>query len=153
CVGSSATLGSGDEAATDLTEYAETIFGEKFDENAVVRETRKSPSEVFGPPEYLDWPEPQVIQTALLEAEQLDQSGAARRMVDCQFADGADPDLEELRAGDPAHPAWRILLGKVLLEHHICQRVLKHINEADGPSSRDQLANELGQAKAIRDWE
>ena len=153
CVGSSATLGSGEEAAVDLRTYAETIFGERFDEGAVVSETRKTAAEVLQDPEYFEWPAPEEIRTALAEAENLDQPGAAMRLANCLFSDGGDPDLAELHSGDPVAPAWRILLGQLLLEHHICQRVLKIINECPGPSSIEEIATGFGQAKAVRGWD
>lgn len=152
CVGSSATLGSGEEAATDLRRYAETIFGEPFDEDAVVRETRKTPSEVFGDPEYLDRPEPPDIHAALREAAEMDQPGAARRLAACLFPDRDDPDLAFLDEGDPSDPAWRIALGDRLVQHHLCQRTLKIIAENKGPASLEAVAAGLGQVRVIRDW-
>jgi DEAD/DEAH box helicase domain-containing protein len=152
CVGSSATLGSGDEAATELRGYAETIFGEPFDAGAVVRETRKTPGEVFGDPEYLDRPDPADIHAALREAAEMDQPGAARRLADCLFPDATDPDLAFLDAGDPADPAWRIALGDRLVEHHLCQRTLKIIAENKGPASLETVAAGLGQVRVLRDW-
>lgn len=77
CVGSSATLGSGEEASIELRRYAETIFGEPFDAGAVVRETRKTPNEVFGDPEYLDRPDPADIHAALHEAAEMDRHAPA----------------------------------------------------------------------------
>ena len=94
CVGSSATLGTGDEAVADLRTYAETIFGEQFDAGSVVRETRKTANEVFKDPEYFEWPEPKQIIQALSEAEDLDQAGAAMRLAACLFPDETDPDLK-----------------------------------------------------------
>ena len=152
CVGSSATLGSGDEAATELRRYAETIFGEPFDERAVIRETRKTPNEVFGDPEYVDRPNADVIQTALREAGELNQPEAAQRLARCLFPDETDPDFAFVHEGDPSEPVWRIALGSHLLQHHICQRVLKIIAEHKGPASFEALAIGLGQVRVLRDW-
>lgn len=152
CVGSSATLGSGEEAATDLRQYAETIFGEPFDAGAVVRETRKSPNEVFGDAEYLDRPDPADIHGALRAATEMDQPGAARRLAVCLFPDRTDPDLAFLDTGDPADPAWRIALGDRLVQHHLCQRTLKIIAEHKGPASLEAIAAGLGQVRVLRDW-
>jgi DEAD/DEAH box helicase domain-containing protein len=152
CVGSSATLGSGEEAAIELRRYAETIFGEPFDENAVVRETRKTPNEVFNDPEYLDRPDPAEIHAALREAGEMDQPGAARRLAACLFPDRTAPDLAFLDEGDPADPEWRIALGDRLVQHHLCQRTLKIVADLKGPASLEVIAAGLGQVRALRDW-
>lgn len=91
CVGPSATLESGEDAAIELRRYAETIFGEPFDPGAVIRETRKTANEVFKDPEYLDRPNPAAIHAALREADDLDQPNAARRLAVCLFPDDAGP--------------------------------------------------------------
>lgn len=152
CVGSSATLGSDEGAATEMRRYAETIFGEPFDAGAVIRETRKTPNEVFGDPEYLDRPDPVAIHAALEEAEDLDQPKAARRLAVCLFPDEADPDLAFVHDGDPTDAAWRIALGSRLLQHHLCQRAVKIIAENAGPASLDAIAEGLAQVKVLRDW-
>jgi DEAD/DEAH box helicase domain-containing protein len=152
CVGSSATLGSGEEAATELRRYAETIFGESFDESAVVRETRKKPEEVFDDPEYFDLPEPADIHVALQEAGEMDQPGAAWRLATCLFPDRTDPDLAFVDSDDPSDPAWRISLGERLKDHVLGQRTLKIIAVHKGPASLEAVAAGLSQVKIIRDW-
>lgn len=152
CVGSSATLGSGDEAATELQKYAETIFGETFNAGAVIRETRKTPNEVFRDPEYLDKPDTAAIRVALQEAEDLDQPNAARRLALCLFPDATDPELSFLSDGDPVNAAWRIALGDRLVQHHLCQRTLKIIAEHRGPASLEAIATGLAQVRVLRDW-
>jgi DEAD/DEAH box helicase domain-containing protein len=153
CVGSSATLGAGADAATALRGYAETIFGERFDEGAVIRETRKTPGEVFREPEYFDRLSPQDVCSAVAEAENLDQAGAARRLTTCLFPEKGDPDLATLHAGNPTDASWRLLLGQRLLESNLCQRVLKIIHEAQRPVSLDEIAAALSQVKSLREWE
>ncbi|WP_412506107.1 DEAD/DEAH box helicase [Roseovarius sp. SYSU LYC5161] len=152
CVGSSATLGSGEEAKTELRRYAETIFGETFDQEAVVTETRQTPNEVFGDPEFLDRPDPAEIHAALREAEELDQAGAALRLATCLFPDRTDPDLAFLDEEKPSEPSWRIALGERLKEHHLFQRALKIIAEHKGPASLEAIAAGLTQVKSIREW-
>lgn len=152
CVGSSATLGSGDDAATELRRYTETIFGETFDVGAVIRETRKTPNEVFRDPEYLDRPNPVEVRGALQEAEDLDQPNAARRLALCLFPDRTDADLAFLREGDPADASWRIALGDRLVQHHLCQRTLKIIAEHRGPASLETIAAGLAQVRVLREW-
>jgi DEAD/DEAH box helicase domain-containing protein len=153
CVGSSATLGTGEDAIKDLRTYAETIFGEAFDEDAVIRETRLEPEAVFPTPEYFEWPKPEDVAEALEAAEDMDQAEAARRLAFCLFPDERDPDLAELHAGDPSSSDWRIRLGQLLVEHHICQRILTIIHNHAGPASLSDIAEALGQAKALRHWD
>ena len=152
CVGSSATLGSGDDVEASLRTYAETIFGEQFDVKSVVRENRKTANEVFKDPEYFEWPEPSEITNALSEAENSDQPGAAKRLATCLFPEQRDADVEALHSGDAKDVSWRILLGHLLLEHYGCQRVLRIINDCDGPVSIEHISAKLGHAKAIREW-
>ena len=152
CVGSSATLGSGEDAKDELIEYAEKIFGEPFDERAVITETRMTPHDVFGDPEYVERPDPAEIHAALRAAEEMDQGGAALRLATALFPDRTDPDLAFLEEGDPADPGWRIALGERLKVHYLCQRVLKIIAEHKGPTSLKAIATGLGQVRLLRNW-
>ena len=152
CVGSSATLGTDKDAKIDLRRYAAKIFGEPFDEEAVVTEVRQTPNEVFGDPEYFEQPEPVDIHAALREAEELDQAGSAMRLATCLFPDRTDPDFAFFDEGNPSDTAWRIALGKQLKEHYLCQRVLKIIANHRGPASLDAIAAGLAQVRIIRDW-
>jgi DEAD/DEAH box helicase domain-containing protein len=152
CVGSSATLGSGEEAATELRAYANTIFGEAFDESSVIRETRLTPREIFRDPEYTDWPEPSELAAALEAATEMSQAGAAQHLAICLFPSSTDPDVLSLREGDPSSILWRLLLGRVLLEHLAVQRVLRVIAEHPGPASLSAIATGLGAVKALTAW-
>lgn len=147
CVGSSATLGSEDDAIAKLREYAETIFGESFDEDAVITETRKTPNEVFGDPEYLDQPDPAEIHAALRDAEESNQASAALRLAKCLF-----PDIILTGKENPSDPKWRTELGKILKEHYLCQRVLKIIADHTGPASLDAIADGLRRVRIIHGW-
>ena len=152
CVGSSATLGSGDEVAAELRDYAATIFGESFDETAVVRETRLTPRDIFRDPEYTDWPEPSEVAQALETAARMTQAAAAQHLATCLFPLATDRDLVALREGDPSSRAWRLLLGRVLLEHLAVQRVLRVIAEHPGPASLSVISAGLGAVKALSAW-
>lgn len=46
-VGTSATIGSGEDSKTLLTSYAEKVFGESFDENSIITENRLPVEEFF----------------------------------------------------------------------------------------------------------
>ncbi len=152
CVGSSATLGSGEDAKADLRDYARTIFGEEFDDQAVITETRKTAAEVFDDPEYSDRPSPDQIRAALSAAEGMSQAEAAKHLAICLFPKTTDPDLEALHAGDPTSLDWRLLLGRLLLEQQLVQRTLKTIAEHSGPASLEDVAAGLSLVKAIRKW-
>jgi DEAD/DEAH box helicase domain-containing protein len=152
CVGSSATLGSGEDAKTSLQEYARTIFGEPFDEDSVIGESRKTPEEDFPPPEYFEVPRAAEIREALEEAVELDQSMAASRLAACLFDQASDEDALALETGDPKSMEWRVLLFRLLSEHHITQRILTLIYDAKKPLSLDEIAEALGRAKMFGDW-
>ncbi|WP_455269285.1 DEAD/DEAH box helicase [Rhizobium herbae] len=149
CVGSSATLGSGEEAATELRAYAERIFGESFDEDAVIREDRQSPDEVLPSPEYFEWPAPQAVAAALDTAEGQNQASAAKTLACVIFPDGMDRETAFLHNDEPQEAAWRLTLGKLLLEHAATQRVIRIIAASDGPASLEHIAAELGKVKAL----
>ena len=153
CAGSSATLGAGDNETDELRRYAETIFGEPFDDDAVITETRMKAHEVFLDPEHLDLPAPANVRSALAEAGEMDQPAAAQRLAACLFPDPDDPDFAALYSVDPSDASWRIALGKLLLEHVLFQRALKIIAEHEGPMSLDQVAASLSRLKALRNWE
>ena len=152
CVGSSATLGTGDAAKGELRTYAGTIFGEEFDNNSVVTDTRKSTAEVFDNPEYSDRPAPSDIRSALLTAEDMNQPNAAKKLALCLFPETTDPDLEALHSGDPSTSEWRFLLGNLLMEQQLAQRTLKIIAEHSGPASLDDVSEGLAHVKALRKW-
>lgn len=149
CVGSSATLGSGDKAAAELRAYAERIFGETFDEDAVIREDRQSPDEVLPSPEYFEWPASQAVAAALERAEDQNQSGAAKTLARVLFPDSMDSETAFLHNDEPQEAAWRLTLGKLLLEHAATQRVIRIIAASEGPASLHDIAEELGKVKAL----
>lgn len=154
CVGSSATLGSGDEAAAGLIDYAKNIFGEPFDSSAVIRESRKTAREFLKQPEYLILPDPTAIANALLRASGLDQPAAAVEIAKCFFSE-LDPDNSYFNADlpdDPQSPEWRCALGSMLLEHVAVQRVLTAVDEAKGPISLEAIEKSFLKSKAFRGW-
>ena len=152
CVGSSATLGSGDEAVKDLVKYAETIFGERFIGDAVVHETRKTANEELQSPKYFDIPEPESVIEAIQQAENATQSEAARILATCLFDDETDPDLEPLFNQQPDSPKFRLQLGQILKEHWVVQRLIETIDNHSSPISIDDLGVSLSQAKPLRKW-
>jgi DEAD/DEAH box helicase domain-containing protein len=149
CVGSSATLGSGADAARELRAYAGTIFGETFDEEAAIGETRQTPEEIFPEPEYFEWPDDTEVEAALDRSMGLSQAETARHLARSLFPAPDDDDLEDIHEGDPASIAWRLLLGKLLPEHIAAQRVLRIIAEAQAPLDLGAIAEQLGKVKAL----
>ena len=152
CVGSSATLGSGDDAIEDLTTYAETIFGERFLGDAVVRETRVSASDALKMVEYFDTPDPEAVLDALKTAETGSQTAAAQILAACLFNDQDDPDLAPLYTSSPDSAEFRLTLGRLIKEHWVGQRLIETIDQHAGPISMDDLSASLAQAKPLRNW-
>ncbi len=98
-VGTSATIGSGDDAPQLLAEYAGKVFGETFDPTAIITEKRLTTEEFFGvPKEALRNLFPnnyQLSNNALQEGETYDS------YLDRQKALwGIDPKLDALALGD-----------------------------------------------------
>lgn len=153
CVGSSATLGSGDDAISDLIAYAETIFGEPFLGDAVVRETRVSASDELKRIEHFDTPEPQEVMDALQASENGSQSEAAQTLAACLFNDREDPDLAPLYTALPNSAEFRLTLGRLIKEHWVGQRLIETIDQHSGPISMDDLSASLAQAKPLRNWD
>ena len=155
CVGSSATLGSGEEAAEELIAYTENIFGEPFQPGAVIREDRMGPAEILQPPEYLDLPDPAEIGAALSKASSLDQPTTALELAKCFFPElnPDSPDFDTDLPDSPQAPEWRIALGNALLEHVAAQRVLTVIAEAKGPASLEMIVEGFSKSKAFRSWQ
>jgi DEAD/DEAH box helicase domain-containing protein len=53
-VGTSATIGSGDDSKNLLIDYAEKVYGESFDDNSIITEHRESVNDFFEEDETLD---------------------------------------------------------------------------------------------------
>ena len=152
CVGSSATPWCGDEAIGELIEYAETIFGEVFPGDAVIHETRVAATDLLKMVEYFNTPQEAEVMSALVRAENQSQSDAARTLAICLFDDEADPDLKPLYEAQADSPEFRLLLGQLLKEHWVGQRLIETIDEHQGPISLDDLRDALLQAKPLRKW-
>jgi len=154
CVGSSATLGSSDEAARKLIAYAEEIFGERFDQDAVIQEDRIPAQEFLSDPDYLDMPDPAEITTALAGTMSLDQPAAALEIARCFFPelDPDHPDFDQTLSADPGALDWRIALGRGLKEHVAVRRVLTIIAETKGPSTLASIRVGFSGSKLFRGW-
>jgi DEAD/DEAH box helicase domain-containing protein len=128
CVGSSATMGSGEEAEAKLRSYAEDVFGERFAEDSVIREDRLAPHEVFtAMPDYDHLPDAGVLRTALIEAQEMEQAAAAERVARAVWSDlplGENPD----------DIAWRRDIARRLRDTEIAKRAFEAIRQ-EGPAA------------------
>ena len=118
CVGTSATLGSKDGAG-GLVGYAKTVFGEPFDDDAIVTEYRQ------GAGEFLE--DAQVRMVGLIAAEKaplLDPERHAdyESYVRAQHELWLESTVPEGRFSDHE---WRVAAGVALKEHPLFQNVLK----------------------------
>ena len=165
CIGSSATLGSGEDAGPELRKYAEQIFGESFDDQAVITEIRKTPDEVFDTPKYTEMPpNSNRISNALHDAQDIShgnnnheystaQSETALLFAKNLFHDRSDPALAFIDEDNPFEKQWRIVLGEQLKKHYLCQQVMKIIAEHEGPASFEVMAKGLEKIPGLSDWQ
>ena len=116
CVGTSATMGTKENNGSIL-EYAQEIFGEPFEKDAIITEDRLSAQEFFADSEASEFAMPTGAQTqelALLSEED-DPSGYLRAAVKDWFPDF---DLDVLS------DEGRIRLGELLMHHSFMQAVI-----------------------------
>lgn len=118
CVGTSATLGGTDSGKT-LLDYAQTIFGEPFDAQALITESRVSPGEFLG-----DSVIDRVDVVPITQAETLDPASHDSKdaFIRAQF---------QLWFGEPApdnamlQQDWLIELGRKLKRHLFFQNLIR----------------------------
>jgi len=134
CVGTSATLGSESERE-GLRRYAETVFGEPFDEGAIIGEARRSAGEF--------------LEKSLISRVEVPPPGQAH-LLDPEFHESC-PDYvraqHELWLGEAVprerfhEPSWRMALGEKLKGHRFFQNLLKVLK---GRTRRvDEILGEL----------
>ncbi len=116
CIGTSATMGSKD-SSRNILQYAEEIFGEPFEGDAIVTEDRLSPDEFFEGSEITDFTMPTAEQIARLSAlvEQDDEEAYIREAV------AAWTDLDGV---DVLSAAGRVTLGSHLMHHSFAQAMI-----------------------------
>ncbi|UWQ39924.1 DEAD/DEAH box helicase [Leisingera aquaemixtae] len=137
CVGSSATLGDGEEASLALRKYARDVFGEEFDEHSVIREHRLTPDEVFASNLiYDERPDTGKVKAALERARDMDQAEAA-----AEIAMAIWPDME--RPEDPGDIAWRRDLAARLRQTDMAKRVYAALGAAGPAASLPDAAEAL----------
>jgi len=133
CVGTSATLGSGEEQQA-LRQYAEQIFQSGFDDQSIIAESRQ-PIDAFlagAPIAHVLMPEQG--WSAALDPDQYEQRTdylAAQYALLFPGEGAAKPD--DLR--------WRIALGNQLKQHQLFYNLLRCLS--DKPMSLDELSSAL----------
>lgn len=119
CIGTSATMGSKDNGQSIL-EYAQEVFGEPFEDDAVVTEDRLSPDEFFAGQDITDFTMPTAAQVAELNSlVAQDNEGAYLRAAAAAWTDLSDTDI--------ITPEGRIALGKHLMHHSFMQAMISLI--------------------------
>ncbi len=124
-VGTSATIGSGEEAPVLLAEYGSRIFGESISPEAIITENRISPEAFFGLDEELD---PFIPRAMRLKDSMLRKDEAFEDFIQRQV------DLWQLDANELANG-----LRKQLIVKHLVQV----INEGTGIHTLDEIEREL----------
>ncbi len=116
CIGTSATMGS-KENGESILQYAEEVFGEPFETDAVVTEDRLSPDEFFSGYEITDFTLPSAEQIAELNTlvEQDDEAAYLRAAVSA-WTDLPDTDVTAAER--------RIELGEHLMHHSFMQSMI-----------------------------
>ena len=119
CIGTSATMGSEDNADSIL-QYAEEVFGEPFEKDAIVTEDRLSPDEFFAASDVTDFsfPTKEQIEQLNMLVEQDDEEGYLKAAVNA---------WTDLGGIDVLSSDGRIKLGEHLMHHSFMQSMLSLI--------------------------
>jgi len=136
CVGTSATLGSGDEQEA-LRHYAEQIFQSDFENQSIISESRQSMDAFLAgaPIKYVLMPTHNMPQA--LDPDQYDTMHAyLAAQYALLFPDEGDVALDDVN--------WRIELGKQLKQHQLFYNLLRSLT--DKPKSLDTLSSELNRS-------
>lgn len=152
CIGSSATLGSGDEAADKLVKYAEDLFGEKFETKGVTREDRLLTHEYLESIDFTDLPSPQSVLDAVEAGLGQTQAQAALSLAKLFFEDfdPASAYFDKSIPSDPSDPAWRVALGTKLRAHVAFHRALEAIQASGRAASLESAVDALAGARLFR---
>ena len=116
CVGTSATLGSNDDA-NDLRSYAQEIFDEPFDEDSIITEDRLTPAE------FLETATEEIhTQIGAEAAEQLspNQFSNWQSFLQAQYALWFDDHVQ-----DPTDHDWTVELGGKLKTHAFFRNLIR----------------------------
>ncbi len=119
CIGTSATMGSKDNGK-GILEYASEIFGEPFEENAVITEDRLSPAEFFADSDITDFtiPADEQVRKLITLTQQDDEKAYIAEAVKA---------WTNLPGTDISTPEGKIVLGKQLVHHSFMQAMISFI--------------------------
>jgi DEAD/DEAH box helicase domain-containing protein len=116
CIGTSATMGSGDSAQS-IKEYAENIFGEPFEKDAVITEDRLTAEEFLQGCDVTDFAFPSKEQTQKLVDD------VENNNVGAYLRDAARAWLDQF-TDDVTTPKGRLTLSNRLMHHSFFQALL-----------------------------
>ena len=118
CVGTSATMG-GRSSNQDIIKYAEQVFGENFDDDALITEDRLRPEEFFADAErsFQALPTAEQVESLWKLSEEDDEQAYLQAALDAWFPQsGFSADTKDM--------SGRIRLGQALKAHAFFQDVL-----------------------------
>jgi len=120
-IGTSATLGSGDEQAA-LRQYAGKIFQSDFDSNSIIGESRQGQNTFLAGALIRHTLIPTDNLNQILDPDQYDDKAAyLAAQYAFLFPEEGEAELDNM--------VWRIELGKQLKQHQLFQNLLKVLNE------------------------
>lgn len=133
CVGTSATLGQ--DGTSRIISYATQVFGEPFDENAIVTEDRVTIAEYLLDKDVdeVHVPAPSELAALIADLDGLSPAELIARVYELWFARAPGQDI-----GDPR---WRISLAEELDGHVFLQSVLRALKGT--PTAYDDLCDQL----------
>ena len=117
CIGTSATIGAKDSASKILS-YAEEVFGEPFDKDAVITEDRLTPSEFFENSErnFNTIPSSEQVDTLKQLVEEGNEADYLAYAVKCWFPDFGK-DVNDIEG--------HLALAEDLMHHALLQDIVK----------------------------
>ncbi|WP_027205060.1 DEAD/DEAH box helicase [Butyrivibrio fibrisolvens] len=133
CIGTSATMGAKDSSKS-IKEYASDVFGELFDDEAVITEDRLSSEEFFAGSDVTDYKIPnrgEALKIKELSSGE-DEEAYLRTAVDIWLDDAKN--LSNIMSDDA-----RVELGTILMHHNFVQSI---IAEAEGTYMQNSIAYE-----------
>ncbi|WP_419885747.1 DEAD/DEAH box helicase [Paenibacillus sp. B-A-8] len=121
CIGTSATMGT-EDSAENIRAYADTVFGEPFETDAVIMEDRLSPSEFFDGLDTLDFTIPtEDMMSQLTSCIDSDDQTAYLTMAACSWFD------HTYSAEDIMSDATRLVIGKRLMAHSFTRNLITYM--------------------------